>query len=66
MLEGAFILTFFATLTVAAVWPWKRKPAPLPLPSEEITELILTPRYRGQRNKPCPCGSGKKFKVCCA
>ena len=20
---------------------------------------------RGNRNKPCPCGSGKKFKNCC-
>ena len=20
--------------------------------------------YKGQRNLPCPCGSGKKFKTC--
>jgi uncharacterized protein YecA (UPF0149 family) len=24
-----------------------------------------TPRRELQRNDPCPCGSGKKFKKCC-
>jgi hypothetical protein len=23
------------------------------------------PLYRAGRNKPCPCGSGRKFKKCC-
>ena len=34
-----------------------------------VTENCLRkeppPAVKGQRNKPCPCGSGKKFKHCC-
>ena len=25
----------------------------------------VTPRNKPDRNKPCPCGSGRKFKKCC-
>jgi len=25
----------------------------------------VTPRNKIARNKPCPCGSGKKYKKCC-
>ena len=34
---------------------------PLPPPVEPIT-VDAKPK----RNAPCPCGSGKKFKQCCA
>ena len=30
---------------------------------EETIERPRVPRFG--RNKPCPCGSGKKFKRCC-
>ena len=26
----------------------------------------VTTEYTSNRNSPCPCGSGKKFKQCCA
>ena len=32
----------------------------------EILEEICEPFPNAKRNDPCPCGSGKKFKVCCA
>jgi len=32
----------------------------------EILEEIFEPFPDAKRNDPCPCGSGKKFKVCCA
>lgn len=28
-------------------------------------EKIERKRKKNMRNKPCPCGSGKKFKKCC-
>lgn len=28
-------------------------------------EATTTPTIRSKRNKPCQCGSGKKFKLCC-
>ena len=34
---------------------------PLPPPVEPITV-----DEKPERNAPCPCGSGKKFKKCCA
>ena len=40
----------------------------LPLSASEVQELEhLTPakRKNNMRNKPCVCGSGKKFKRCC-
>ncbi len=38
------------------------------LAGEEIEEKEANPlfaRKNSMRNKPCPCGSGKKFKKCC-
>lgn len=32
---------------------------------ERILELIRTGQLTINRNDPCPCGSGKKFKKCC-
>ncbi len=29
------------------------------------TKHIILPREIKGRNKPCPCGSGKKLKLCC-
>jgi len=44
-----------------------------PEQAEDISELerLLNPRCpvisdRTGRNEPCPCGSGKKYKKCCA
>lgn len=37
-------------------------------PSEEIEQAIREPERHDNkigRNDPCPCGSGKKYKVCC-
>ena len=41
----------------------------LEVPSEAIEEISNTPIVKSDwdktpRNAPCPCGSGKKFKVC--
>ena len=36
--------------------------APLPPPVETIKNQSGAPG----RNEPCPCGSGKKYKKCCA
>jgi len=36
--------------------------APLPPPAETIKNDKQTPG----RNDPCPCGSGRKYKQCCA
>ncbi len=33
--------------------------------NEQITMPITRKRPRWQRNWPCVCGSGKKFKSCC-
>lgn len=30
-----------------------------------VAESSLPKTVRGDRNSPCPCGSGKKFKKCC-
>lgn len=47
----------------------KKRGAPLiPLRESEYTELepmTRTQRKNLMRNKPCLCGSGKKFKKCC-
>jgi len=34
-------------------------------PNENNNELFRDIRKNHMRNKPCPCGSGKKFKSCC-
>ncbi|WGV98843.1 SEC-C metal-binding domain-containing protein [Vibrio sp. YMD68] len=40
----------------------------LKLTEEQATELAPLEPYKRKgrmRNKPCPCGSGNKFKDCC-
>ena len=32
---------------------------------EKQSETVTNPYRNVGRNDPCPCGSGKKFKVCC-
>jgi hypothetical protein len=42
-------------------------PVPTPMPdSEEVAGQVRQTKPRVGRNDPCPCGSGKKFKKCCA
>jgi preprotein translocase subunit SecA len=41
----------------------------LDVPEQAIEEISNTPTVKSDwdktpRNAPCPCGSGKKFKVC--
>jgi uncharacterized protein YecA (UPF0149 family) len=31
-----------------------------------IMQFLAQEAARTGRNDPCPCGSGRKFKVCCA
>ena len=68
-LEPAFIIAYIAILAVVAYWPWK-KPTPSKIQpvAKDITEKVIahvfTERFSAPRNAPCPCGSGKKFKVC--
>lgn len=33
--------------------------------NENNNELFRDIRKNHMRNKPCPCGSGRKFKACC-
>ena len=40
---------------------WRERPVD-PRPTEEL----LVRRVKIGRNEPCPCGSGKKYKRCCA
>jgi hypothetical protein len=44
----------------SAVWPGEAR-------SHGVAGVAEAVRDRGRlgRNQPCPCGSGKKFKVCC-
>ena len=40
-----------------------------PVPAEAVEEMVNTPIVKDEwektpRNAPCPCGSGKKFKLC--
>jgi len=40
----------------------------IPLDEEQAKTLSAIParkRKNWMRNRPCPCGSGKKFKQCC-
>jgi preprotein translocase subunit SecA len=32
---------------------------------EELRKAAFKARKNWMRNKPCPCGSGKKYKNCC-
>jgi len=46
---------------IAAYW---RKRRPLPAEAGPSPSAGLKPNKTG-RNDPCPCGSGRKYKVCC-
>lgn len=72
-------LKITAPLEIAAVMGFK-KPKPQHPPSQDFmlskrvdinpkdgkerTSLMLTRNPIPERNAPCPCGSGKKFKKC--
>src|SRR3954466_5974051 len=49
-------------IEIAAYWR-KRRPT-LATRSSQPVSVSLTANQSG-RNAPCPCGSGRKFKVCC-
>jgi preprotein translocase subunit SecA len=40
--------------------------APSPAPAEEVTQqpIVKSEWEKTPRNAPCPCGSGKKYKLC--
>ena len=50
-------------------WVYSRKDSTLPLvpvsPQAKAKTVVRTEAKIG-RNDPCPCGSGKKYKKCCA
>ena len=42
------------------------KPAEVRINAQEYPEVVSPDEFvRNPRNKPCPCGSGKKYKKCC-
>lgn len=45
-----------------AIWLWLT----LPYLMGEVDRRDVAPGKRVGRNDPCPCGSGKKYKKCCA
>lgn len=45
--------------------PWKVTEE-LTLAAKNLEELQRTVQTKIGRNDPCPCGSGHKFKRCCA
>jgi uncharacterized protein YecA (UPF0149 family) len=57
-------IAYIIALVTLAAWPWKREIKPIEPVPKEIADHIFTTRYRAPRNSPCPCVSGKKFKVC--
>lgn len=42
---------------------WRRQKAAQKVTETQSTEIRAIPKTG--RNEPCPCGSGKKFKLCC-
>ena len=40
-------------------------PAPAGKPAAGTATLVRSPAEKTGRNAPCPCGSGKKYKLCC-
>jgi uncharacterized protein YecA (UPF0149 family) len=53
-----------ATYAVFEALPaWEKVPGALNWAAEELKKLDLP---KVGRNEPCPCGSGKKYKKCCA
>lgn len=62
------------------IWPGEHSPRPHPSPTGSfwgdikakfglnnpiLHRPVPAPRPTTGRNEPCPCGSGRKFKVCC-
>ena len=47
---------------IAAYW---RKRRPTPATGSSQTVSVSLKADQTGRNDPCPCGSGRKFKVCC-
>ena len=62
MAEAAELIPVCVT-EIAAYWR-KRRPTPLAMGSSQPVSVSLTANQPG-RNDPCPCGSGRKFMVCC-
>jgi uncharacterized protein len=62
MAEAAELIPVCVT-EIAAYWR-KRRPTPLAMGSSQPVSVSLTANQPG-RNDPCPCGSGRKFRVCC-
>ena len=50
-------------------WVYSRKDStlpPVPNASVKKTKTFIREEAKVGRNDPCPCGSGKKYKKCCA
>ena len=50
-------------------WVYSRKDStlpPVPESSQKKPKTFVRKEAKVGRNEPCPCGSGKKFKKCCA
>jgi uncharacterized protein len=66
MFEAAPDLIPGCVMEIAAYWRGKGpKQVSMPLGASPLAEPLWTAPKVG-RNDPCPCGSGKKFKRCCA
>jgi preprotein translocase subunit SecA len=50
-----------AEFNSSGLWPGESTPRPWPKKSRTVVS-----RPKVGRNDPCPCGSGRKFKKCCA
>ena len=62
MAEAAEFIPLCVT-EIAAYWR-KRRPTPLATRSSQPISVSLK-ADQTNRNDPCPCGSGRKFMVCC-
>ncbi len=66
-LPGALVVTLYH---MAEFWTRWRAEHPLNVYRDSALEDIQLPYWRDSpkigRNDPCPCGSGKKYKKCCA
>ena len=50
-------------------WVYSRKDStlpPVPTPTAKRPKTFIRGEAKIGRNDPCPCGSGKKYKKCCA
>jgi hypothetical protein len=62
--SSVVLLPVAGLLILAAAW---RPPAGLPRPGRtflNLYEFTADPSIKTGPNEPCPCGSGRKFKVC--